>query len=74
MMMFEMNGFDVAAILKNDPQTMDILFIVLSVAQDKARGFKIELTEIQSLDTGILFNERQFAGTRQSKKKAMILD
>ncbi|MEO6582847.1 MAG: GAF domain-containing protein, partial [Ferruginibacter sp.] len=34
-MMPEMNGFDVAAILKNDPQTMDIPIIVLSIIQDK---------------------------------------
>lgn len=38
-MMPEMNGFDVAAVLKNDPNTMDIPIIVLSVVQDKARGF-----------------------------------
>ena len=38
-MMPEMNGFDVAAILKNDPQTMDIPIIVLSIVQDKAQGF-----------------------------------
>jgi PleD family two-component response regulator len=37
-MMPEMNGFDVAAILKNDPQTMDIPIIILSVVQDKSRG------------------------------------
>ena len=39
-MMPEMNGFDVAAILKNDPQTMDIPIIVLSIVQDKARGYR----------------------------------
>ena len=39
-MMPEMNGFDVAAILKNDPQTMDIPIIVLSIVQDKARGYQ----------------------------------
>jgi Response regulator containing a CheY-like receiver domain and an HD-GYP domain len=40
-MMPEMNGFDVAAVLKNDPQTMDIPIIVLSIVQDKARGYRI---------------------------------
>ena len=39
-MMPEMNGFDVAAILKNDPQTMDIPIIILSVVQDKSRGYQ----------------------------------
>ena len=27
--------------LKNDPQTMDIPIIVLSIVQDKARGYRI---------------------------------
>ena len=35
-MMSEMNGFDVAAIFKNDPQTMEIPIIVLSIVEDKS--------------------------------------
>ncbi|MDX1471950.1 MAG: ATP-binding protein, partial [Flavobacteriaceae bacterium] len=38
-MMPEINGFDVAAVLKNDPATMDIPIIILSIVQDKERGF-----------------------------------
>ncbi len=34
-MMPEMNGFDVAAVLKNDPQTLDIPIVILSIVQDK---------------------------------------
>ena len=45
-MMPEMNGFDVAAILKNDPQTMDIPIIVLSIVQDKARGYRIGVDQV----------------------------
>ncbi|MBL0132135.1 MAG: response regulator [Chitinophagaceae bacterium] len=58
-MMPEMNGFDVAAVLKNDPQTMDIPIIVLSVVQDKARGFRIGVDRYltKPIDTGLLFNE-----------------
>ena len=40
-MMPEMNGFDVAAVLKNDPETMDIPIIILSVVQDRSRGYRI---------------------------------
>lgn len=36
-MMPEMNGFDVAAILKNDPTTQHIPIIVLSIVEDKQR-------------------------------------
>jgi PAS domain S-box-containing protein len=33
-----MNGFDVAAVLKNDPSSKDIPIIMLSVMEDKERG------------------------------------
>ena len=76
-MMPEMNGFDVAAVLKNDPQTMDIPIIVLSIVQDKARGFKIGVDRYLSkpIDTGILFNEiGSLLEQGKSKKKVMIVD
>jgi CheY-like chemotaxis protein len=58
-MMPEMNGFDVAAVLKNDPQTMDIPIIVLSIVQDRARGFRIGVDRYltKPIDTNILFSE-----------------
>ncbi|MEO6327847.1 MAG: response regulator, partial [Ginsengibacter sp.] len=76
-MMPEMNGFDVAAILKNDPQTMDIPIIVLSIVQDKARGFRIGVDRYltKPIDTAKLFAE---VGTLleqgKSKKKVMVVD
>ena len=76
-MMPEMNGFDVAAVLKNDPQTMDIPIIVLSVVQDKARGFRIGVDRYltKPIDTGILFNEiGSLLEQGKSKKKVMIVD
>jgi GAF domain-containing protein/CheY-like chemotaxis protein len=76
-MMPEINGFDVAAILKNDPQTMDIPIIVLSIVQDKARGFRIGVDRYltKPIDTAQLFTE---VGTLleqgKSKKKVMVVD
>ena len=76
-MMPEINGFDVAAILKNDPQTMDIPIIVLSIVQDKARGFRIGVDRYltKPIDTAQLFAE---VGTLleqgRSKKKVMVVD
>jgi CheY-like chemotaxis protein len=76
-MMPEMNGFDVAAILKNDPQTMDIPIIVLSIVQDKARGYRIGVDRYltKPIDTAQLFTE---VGTLleqgKSKKKVMVVD
>jgi len=76
-MMPEMNGFDVAAVLKNDPQTMDIPIIVLSIVQDKARGFRIGVDRYltKPIDTSILFNEiGSLLEQGKSKKKVMIVD
>jgi DNA-binding response OmpR family regulator len=76
-MMPEMNGFDVAAVLKNDPETMDIPIIVLSVVQDKARGFRIGIDRYltKPIDTGLLFNEvGSLLEQGKSKKKVMIVD
>ncbi|MBK8517484.1 MAG: GAF domain-containing protein [Saprospiraceae bacterium] len=76
-MMPEMNGFDVAAVLKNDPETMDIPIIVLSVVQDKSRGFRIGVDRYltKPIDTGILFNEiGSLLEQGKSRKKVMIMD
>jgi signal transduction histidine kinase/DNA-binding NarL/FixJ family response regulator len=74
-MMPEMNGFDVAAILKNDPETMDIPILVLSVVQDKARGLRIGVDRYltKPIDTGLLFNEiGHLLEHGTSRKKVLI--
>ncbi len=76
-MMPEMNGFDVAAILKNDPQTMDIPIIILSVVQDKARGYHIGVDRYltKPIDTAQLFAEvGSLLEQGKSKKKVMVVD
>jgi len=76
-MMPEMNGFDVAAILKNDPQTMDIPIIVLSVVMDKARGYRIGVDRYltKPIDTAQLFTEvGALLEQGKSKKKVMVVD
>jgi DNA-binding response OmpR family regulator len=76
-MMPEMNGFDVAAILKNDPQTMDIPIIVLSIVQDKARGYRIGVDRYltKPIDTTQLFSEvGSLLEQGKSKKKVMVVD
>ncbi len=37
----EMSGFDVAAVLKNNPQSMSIPIILLSVAEEQERGYRL---------------------------------
>jgi DNA-binding response OmpR family regulator len=76
-MMPEMNGFDVAAVLKNDPTTMDIPIIVLSIVQDKTRGFRIGVDRYltKPIDTGKLFEEvGALLGQGKSRKKVMVVD
>jgi signal transduction histidine kinase/CheY-like chemotaxis protein len=76
-MMPEMNGFDLAAILKNDPLTMDIPILILSIVQDKERGIRLGVDRYltKPIDTDKLFKE---VGTLleqgKSKKKVMIVD
>ena len=76
-MMPEMNGFDVAAILKNDPVTMDIPIIILSIVQDKERGMRIGVDKYltKPFETDQLIHEvSALLEQGQSHKKIMVVD
>jgi signal transduction histidine kinase/CheY-like chemotaxis protein len=76
-MMPEMNGFDVAAVLKNDPETMDIPIIMLSIVEDKERGHRLGIDRYltKPVDTELLFREVDALMVQgKSKKKVMIVD
>ena len=76
-MMPEINGFDVAAVLKNDPATMDIPIIILSIVQDKERGLKIGVDRYltKPIDTEKLFHEvDELLEQGVSKKKVLVVD
>ena len=76
-MMPEMNGFDVAAVLKNDPKTMDIPIIILSIVHDKERGMRIGVDRYltKPIDTEQLFYEvGSLLEQGQSKRKVMVVD
>ena len=76
-MMPEMNGFDVAAVLKNDPETMEIPIVILSIVQDLDRGFRIGVDRYltKPIDTDLLFRE---VGTlieqKKSHKHVLVVD
>jgi signal transduction histidine kinase/CheY-like chemotaxis protein len=76
-MMPEINGFDVAAVLKNDPQTMDIPIIILSIVEDRTRGFRLGIDRYltKPIDTTALFKE---VGTLleqgRSMKRVLVVD
>jgi len=76
-MMPEMNGFDVAAVLKNDPATLDIPIVILSIVQDRDRGFRLGVDRYltKPIDTDLLFKE---VGTlleqKTSRKRVLVVD
>src|SRR6185437_11274734 len=76
-MMPEMNGFDVAAVLKNDPATMDIPIVILSIVQDRDRGFRLGVDRYltKPIDTDLLFKEvGSLIEQRKSHKRVLIVD
>ena len=76
-MMPEMNGFDVAAVLKNDPATMDIPIIILSIVQDKQRGYRIGVDRYltKPINTEKLFTEISgLLSQGKSSKKVLVVD
>jgi signal transduction histidine kinase/CheY-like chemotaxis protein len=76
-MMPELNGYDVAAVLKNDPATMDIPIVILSILQDRERGFRLGVDRYltKPIDTDLLFKE---VGTlieqRTSHRRVLVVD
>jgi signal transduction histidine kinase/CheY-like chemotaxis protein len=76
-MMPEMNGFDVAAVLKNDPLTMEIPIVILSIVQDRDRGFRLGIDRYltKPIDTDLLFKEvGSLIEQRKSHKRVLIVD
>ncbi|EAR16032.1 MULTISPECIES: ATP-binding protein [Robiginitalea] len=76
-MMPEINGFDVAAVLKNDPATMDIPIIILSIVQDKERGLRIGVDRYltKPIDTEKLFHEvDELLEQGVSHKRVLVVD
>jgi signal transduction histidine kinase/CheY-like chemotaxis protein len=76
-MMPEMNGFDVAAVLKNDPQTLDIPILILSIIEDKERGFRLGVDRYltKPIDTDLLFSEvGALIEQKKSRKRVLVVD
>ncbi|MBW4521580.1 MAG: response regulator [Scytolyngbya sp. HA4215-MV1] len=76
-MMPEIGGFDVAAILKNDPDTMNIPIVLLSVVEDKERGYRIGVDRYltKPIDTDLLLKEIGILIHQGPlKRKALVVD
>ncbi len=76
-MMPEMNGFDVAAILKNDPETKKLPIIILSIVEDKKRGYGIGIDQYMTkpIDMEELLNAiTRLLGQGKSMRKVIVVD
>ena len=73
----EMSGFDVAAVLKNDPQSMNIPIIMLSVAEEHERGYRLGIDRYlnKPINTQELINEiRYLLSQGTATKKVIVVD
>jgi signal transduction histidine kinase/CheY-like chemotaxis protein len=76
-MMPGMSGFDVAAVLKHDPITMGIPIVILSVIENKERGYKIGVDRYftKPVDMeGLLREIGELLSLGTSKKKVLVVD
>jgi CheY-like chemotaxis protein len=76
-MMPKMNGFDVAAVLKNDPVTMDIPVVILSIIEDKQRDYRIGVDRYftKPINSEELLSEiGVLVAQGGSKKKVLVVD
>lgn len=76
-MMPQINGFDVAAVLKNDPETADIPIIILSIVENKERGYHIGIDRYltKPINTEQLLNEiGSLLSQGTSSKKVLVVD
>jgi DNA-binding response OmpR family regulator len=76
-MMPDMTGFDVAVVLKNDPQTMGIPIIILSIVDDKERGFQVGADRYltKPINTELLLHEvDSLIAQGRSRRKVLVVD
>ncbi|MEO0560498.1 MAG: response regulator [Chloroflexota bacterium] len=76
-MMPNVNGFDVAAVLKGDPDTMRIPIIILSIVEDQERGYRLGVDRYlnKPIDTEKLMHEIEEVLERgASPRRVLVMD
>ncbi|HAN46366.1 MAG TPA: hybrid sensor histidine kinase/response regulator [Cyanobacteria bacterium UBA8156] len=76
-MMPQMNGFDAAAVLRNDPLTADVPILMLSIVQDRERGYRLGIDRYlpKPIAKGQLLNAiESLLHQGSSPKKVLIVD
>lgn len=76
-MMPNMNGFDVAAVLRNDPGTMEIPIVILSIMEDLDRGLRIGIDRYYTKPVNtdhLLEGIGALVSRGSSRKKVIVVD
>ena len=76
-MMPNINGFDLAAVLKNNPETMEIPTIVLSIIQDQERGYRLGIDRYlnKPIDIEVLLHDiKTLLAQGASNRKVLVVD
>ena len=73
-MMPSLNGFDLAAVLKNDPATMDIPTIILSIIEDRERGYRLGIDRYltKPIDIEALLQNIEVLIAQKSSQKKVL--
>jgi signal transduction histidine kinase/DNA-binding response OmpR family regulator len=76
-MMPKLSGFDVTAVLRNDPTTFEIPIFILSVVHDENRGYRLGVDRYftKPLDAeGLLSEVHTWMARGQSRKHVLVVD
>ncbi len=70
-----MNGFDVTAVLKNDPDTKDIPILIVSVVEDRKRAYKLGINDYLTKPFKIeALVDKVNQLLRDAQKKILVVD
>lgn len=76
-MMPDISGFDVAAVLKSDPATEGVPIIILSIVQDADRGYRLGIDKYltKPAEADVLVSEVQrILSKHRSGKRVLVVD
>ncbi|MEM8612567.1 MAG: response regulator [Cyanobacteria bacterium P01_H01_bin.105] len=77
MMMPNINGFDLITVLKNNPATMGIPIIVVSIIQDQERGYRLGVDRYLSkpINTDVLLHDvKTLLDCNNSHRQVLVVD
>lgn len=71
----DMNGLDVAALLKNNPDTAQIPIFMISVLEDHAKGYRIGIDGYftKPIDTALLLEQIGLVTNQSSKPRKILI-